>query len=254
MSSLSSANNELAEKLNKLAETVYSGLPAVNSINDEIIDLKKARADLDKKFERTANTTNSLVVETNGLSLKLESMAKEFQNIQKAVSDTQSHILEFINLARTSINTLSNYNPEEIKSAVKASQDRIDALSKELDRTTESQSSLSKQMSAVSSKISELGTVKNAAKLFDSVQDLYKAMEETQNKMNVQASKVEIMFNEITSSLNKFSALNKNISDLSKRENDFENEINKLKAALPSFATKDEIVEIQNKLNSLGSK
>ncbi|MCL5017671.1 MAG: hypothetical protein M1573_00295 [Candidatus Parvarchaeota archaeon] len=254
VSSLTSMNNEMSEKLNKLSETVYAGLPGVNSLNDEIIDLKKAKVELERKFEKTTNATNSLAVETNGLNLKMENMAKEFQNIQKAISDTQNHVMDFINIARSSMESISNYNPEEIKSAVKMIQDKTDSISKEVERLNDNEGNFNKQFNNLASKIADLSTVKNATKVFENAEAAYKNVQDSENRINAQASKVEIMFNEILTSMNRFVNINKSISDLAKKTGELENDINKLKAGLQVFATKDEIVDLHNKLNELEKK
>jgi chromosome segregation ATPase len=254
ISELNANDNEMAEKINKLSETVYSGLPPINTLVDDISKLKQLNSSVNGRFENLTNSVNGLTVETNGLNLKLETLGKEFQNIQEGIGDTQKHVMDFINLARSTATSLSSYNPESLNIEIKRLEDRTDKLEKELSGTLENYGALDKSISVLSNKITDLYVVKNATKLFDNMQATARRVDDDENRMNAQASKIEVMFNEITSYMNKFVDTNNRLNDVVRRLSDIEMDIGKIKSGLSLFATKDDIIELHGKLDSISKE
>lgn len=248
---IKSGENELSSKVHKLTEDFYSGLPNVNKLSDDVSDLKRLHSNINSRFENITNITNALAVESNGLNLKLDTLSKEFQNIQQGVVDTQKHVMDFINIARSVTSNISSYNPETLNITIKKDEDRLDTIDKELTRVLENYDSLNKGMSTLSGKISDMSVVKNAAKLFESVQSVSKSMEETETRVNAQSSKMEIMFNEISTYMNKFIDINSKLSDAVKKISDTRNDMDKLRSNLSLFATKEDIIELHNKIDNL---
>ena len=255
VSNLSSTDNELAEKVTKLSDTLYSGLPQINDVIDEVNEIKKNESTMSTKLGDITNATNSLTVQTNGLQLKLDTLGREFENVQKGVSDTQKHVMDFINIARSTTTNLSAYNPDAVNMEIKKTEDRMDNMEKEIGRVLENYNALDKNLSGLSGKISDLYVVKNATKLFDNMQSTVKTIEDTGNKMNAQSSKIEVMFNEISSYMNRFIDLNNKLNEMNKRLIEMEGEVGKIKGAMSLFATKDDLIDVHNKVErlSLGS-
>jgi chromosome segregation ATPase len=248
---LNSTDNELAEKLTKLSETVYSGLPAINGLVDDVNELKKLHASINSKFENLTNSTNALAVETNGLNLKLETLGKEFQNIQQGVSDTQKHVMDFINIARSTAASIGSYNPESMNISLRKDEDRIENLEKEVPKIVDNYNNIQKSVTDLTGKISDLAVVKNAGKLFETVQAVAKSTEDSEAKMTAQASKMENMFNEVSAYMNRFVETNNKVNDLSRRISDFQNDFEKLRSNLSLFATKDDVIELHSKIDNV---
>ncbi len=250
VSALNASQNEISEKINKLSETVYAGLPGVNSLTDEINQIKKSQVEGDSKFEKVANVTNALTVEVNGLNLKIETVGNEFKNIQEGISGTQKHVTDFINMARGTLSAITTYNPEAVAMETKKNSDHLSVLDQEIEKMTDRTNTVSKTLSDLSGKISELSVVKNAGKLFDNVQSVSKNIEETENRVNAQTSKVEVMFNQINSSMNRIIDLNNKLNEVSKRLNELDVKYNKIEGSLALFATKDDLMTLNNKLQN----
>ena len=251
IANLSDTDNELSGKLNKLSDTLYSGLPAINTINDDIISLKKYNADINNRFEKITNSVNSLNVQLNGLNLKLDSIGKEFDVVKEGIGDTQKHVTEFIEIARGASSILGNFNPETVSVSIKKIEDRIEGMNKEIEKTMEENNNMSKTVSNLSSRVAELSVVKNASKLFENVQTLSKTVEDSENRVNSQVSKIEVMVNQINSNMGKFIEINNRLNDFNRRLSAIESENAKISMALPMFASKDDVIDIHNKLDKI---
>jgi predicted nucleic acid-binding Zn-ribbon protein len=251
---LGAVDNEIQEKLDKLNETVYSSLPSINSFSDDINELKKYKIDSESKFDKVINTVNSLTVEINGLNLKMETVSSEFENIQKGINDTQNHINDFMNGARSTLSTVTSYNPAELVIELRKTQDNTEVISGEIEKIMDTNNNLSKSLTELSNRVNSLSVVKNAAKLFENVENVSKNVEESENRINSQTSTIEVMFNQINSNMNKFIDLSTKINDLNKRLSEMEGTVNKINGGLSLFATKDDIVEMQNRLYSQNTK
>jgi ABC-type transporter Mla subunit MlaD len=251
---LSAADNELQQKLDKLNETVYSSLPSINSFSDDINELKKYKVDSESKFDKVINTVNSLTVEINGLNLKMETVSNEFENIQKGINDTQTHINDFMNNARSTLSTITSYNPAELGIELRKTQDKTEVMSGEIEKIIDTNNNLSKSITELSNRVNSMSVVKNASKLFENVENAYKNVEESENRINSQASKMEVMFNQVNSNMNKFIDLSAKTNELNKRISDMETLMNKMNNGLSLFATKDDLLQLQNKLYSQNDK
>ena len=86
------------------------------------------------------------------------------------------------------------------------------------------------------------------------MENTYKNVEDSEYRINAQTCKLEVMFNQINSNMNKFIDLSTKINDLNKRLSEMEGTVNKINGSLPLFATKDDIVGMQNKLYSQDAK
>ena len=251
VNTLNATDNELAEKINKVSETVYSGLPTVNELLDDVTELKKLNATINSRFDALTTATNALTVESNGLQLKLDTLGSEFENIVRAVGDSQKHVMDFINLAKSSMSTINAYNPESININVKKNQDRIETIEKEVTKALENYNNIDKSLISMSNRISDLSVVKNASKLFENVQSVSKLVEDSENHVSAQASKVEVMFNQISQYMNKFVDINNKLNNLSNRLGGVESELTKARTAMSLFATKDDMIDLHNKIDKL---
>ncbi|MCL5101419.1 MAG: hypothetical protein M1348_02310 [Candidatus Parvarchaeota archaeon] len=248
---LKTNDNELASKINKITEDLYSGLPNINRLADDVNELKRLHSNINARFESITNATNALTVESNGLNLKLETIGKEFQNVQQGIVDTQKHVMDFISIARAATSSVSTYNPETLNIAIRKTEDRTETLDKELTKVLENYNGLEKGIAALSGKVSDLSVVKNANKLFETVQTTAKTIEDEESRINAQMSRVEVMFNEMKSYMNKVIDINTKLNETANKIDGIQTELDKIKGKLPLFATKEDIMEMHNRLDRI---
>ncbi len=136
-----------------------------------------------------------------------------------------------------------------IATSIKMLTDKLEATTVQVNRLSDDNISIKKDVSVMSSRLSDLSVIKNSNKILEEAINTAKAISEAENRINAISSKTEMMFNQVTESTNKFTQFDDRLNELSRKLFDLSKDIEHVKTSLPLFATKDDILNLNKKLN-----
>ncbi len=82
ISALSVSQSDLNGKVNKLSDTLFKGLPAINATVDEVSKIKTEFADIKTRFNELSNRLDAFNVQMNGLQLKIDGFNSSFKSVE----------------------------------------------------------------------------------------------------------------------------------------------------------------------------
>lgn len=249
VSNQNSAINELNSRVTKLSDTVVNSMPSLNGVIEDIDGLKKDISSVKDEVKTVVDSVNSLNVQTNGFQLKLGSISSEFANIERNIGDLHKTSLDFINTSKGMMSAFSSTDLESISTSVKMLADKLESIVNQVNKLSDDDLSVKKEVSGISSKLSDLNAIKNLNKILEEAINTAKAINESENRINGISSKAELMFNRVTESLDKFTQFDDRLNDLSRKMFELGKEIDRMKTTLPMFATKDDILTLNKKIN-----
>ncbi len=250
INALSVSQSDLNGKVNKLSDTLFKGLPAINATVDEVGKIKTEFADIKARFNELSNRLDAFNVQMNGLQLKIDGFNSSFKSVESNLSSMQANLLDFINVANAVNSTLSRLDPDTIAINFQHHEDRIKVLEQEINNMIDENKKMHEDLSDALKRLSIIKPA-NIEKLLEQAGNVLNASEEQGRKVEATAAHVDSVFEQLDNYLKKINDVSTRTNELNSKLFDLSAVIDGLNSKIATSATKEDIMEINKKISDL---